>query len=281
MRTARGSAAFAFIALHTMFWCTPLYAMGLVRLLLPARGKVALNGLMARIIDGWVACNRGMVAALGVTRIDTEWRGEPLAPDGWYVVFSNHQSWTDIIVLQNTLLGRIPPLKFFTKKELIWAPLVGVAMWLLGFPYVRRYGREKLAANPELRDLDRQAVIRACDGFRERPTSVLSFLEGTRFTPAKHTAQESPYANLLRPHAGGLGYVLEGLADKSPTVVDVTIVYEGGPVGFWEFLCGDCPHVHFTAETRTAPDHDRETLRQWVGERWAEKDAALTAAGTS
>lgn len=275
MGHVRGVLAFGFIAVHTVFWCTPLYLMGVVRALLPARAKVWINGPMVRIIDGWVACNRGMVRALGITRIEAQWHGEALSRDRWYLVFANHQSWTDIIILQNTLLGRIPPLRFFTKRELIWAPLVGVAMWLLGFPYVRRYPREVLEANPELRGLDREAVVRACAGFRERPTSVLAFLEGTRFTAAKHEAQESPYRHLLRPRSGGFGYALDGLADKRPLAVDVTIVYEGEVPGFWEFLCGRCRSVRFVARTLAPPENERDAVMAWVEERWAAKDEEL------
>ena len=278
MGHARGILAFGFIALHTAFWCTPLYAMGVVRALLPGRAKVWINGPMVRIIDGWVACNRAMVRVLGITRIEAEWHGEPLARDGWYLVFANHQSWADIIVLQNTLLGRIPPLRFFTKQELIWAPLVGVAMWLLGFPYVRRHSRAALEANPALRGQDREAVVRACAGFRERPTSVLAFVEGTRFTAAKHAAQESRYRHLLNPRAGGFGYALDGLADKRPQAVDVTIVYDGEVPGFWDFLCGRCRRVRFVARTLLPPQNDRDAIATWIEERWAAKDAEL--AGT-
>ena len=267
--------AFAFIAVHTAIWCTPLYLMGVVRALLPGRAKVWINAPMVRIIDGWVAGNRVMVRVLGITEMEVEWHGEPLSREGWYLVFANHQSWTDIIILQNTLLGRIPPLRFFTKRELIWAPLVGVAMWLLGFPYVRRYPREVLAANPELRGLDREAVVRACAGFRERPTSVLAFLEGTRFTPAKHEAQESPYRHLLKPRSGGFGYALDGLADKRPMAVDVTIDYGGEVPGFWEFLCGRCRRVRFVARTLPPPDNDRDAIAAWIEERWAAKDEEL------
>ena len=278
MGHARGILAFGFIAVHTAFWCTPLYAMGVVRALLPGRAKVWINGPMVRIIDGWVACNRAMVRVLGITRIEAEWHGEPLARDGWYLVFANHQSWADIIVLQNTLLGRIPPLRFFTKQELIWAPLVGVAMWLLGFPYVRRHSRAALEANPALRGQDREAVVRACAGFRERPTSVLAFVEGTRFTAAKHAAQESRYRHLLNPRAGGFGYALDGLADKRPQAVDVTIVYDGEVPGFWDFLCGRCRRVRFVARTLPPPQNDRDAIATWIEERWAAKDAEL--AGT-
>ena len=284
METLRGGIAMAWIALHTAFWCVPLYVMGCVRLALPAsRIRVGIGGLMDRIIDGWVASNRLLVWALRLSDIEARFNGaEDLRRDGWYLVASNHQSWVDIIVLQNTLLGRIPPLKFFTKRELIWVPLVGVAMWFLGFPYVRRYGRERLERNPELAEHDRNATLKASQGFAERPTSVLSFLEGTRFTKAKHAAQRSPYRHLLRPKAGGLSYVATALDHRATALVDVTIHYHGGVPGFWDFLCGRCPRIDVAVDTLAVPESltrsssdAREILNRWADELWRAKDRRI------
>ncbi|GIR63531.1 MAG: hypothetical protein CM15mP68_1970 [Pseudomonadota bacterium] len=53
-----------------------------------------------------------------------------------------------ILLLQTFLLDEIPPLKFFTKSQLIWIPFVGIAMYVLGFPYVKRVSPEQIRANP-------------------------------------------------------------------------------------------------------------------------------------
>ena len=284
METLRGSLAMTWIALHTTFWCVPLYVMGCVRLAMPnGKVRIAIGSLMDRIIDGWVASNRLLVWALRLTVIDARFSdAERLKRDGWFLVVSNHQSWVDIIVLQNTLLGHIPPLKFFTKRELIWVPLAGVAMWFLGFPYVRRYGRERLAQNPELREHDRNATLKACRGFVERPTSVLSFLEGTRFTKAKHAAQESRYRHLLNPRPTGLSYVATALGDRATALVDVTIQYPDEVPGFWDFLCGRCRRIDVTVDTLAVPKaltltsgDAREALNQWASELWRAKDRRI------
>ena len=287
METLRGSIAMTWIALHTTFWCVPLYVMGCVRLAMPnGKVRVAIGSLMDRIIDGWVASNRLLMWALRLTTIDAHiTNAGDLRRDGWYLVVSNHQSWVDIIVLQNTLLGRIPPLKFFTNRELIWVPLAGAAMWFLGFPYVRRYGRERLAQNPELREHDRNATLKACRGFVERPTSVLSFLEGTRFTEAKHAAQASPYRHLLNPRAAGLSYVTTALGDLATGLVDVTIQYPNEVPGFWDFLCGRCRRIDVTVDTLAVPEaltqisgDKREVLNRWANDLWQAKDRRIAEA---
>jgi 1-acyl-sn-glycerol-3-phosphate acyltransferase len=203
------------------------------------------------------------------------------------MVVSNHQSWTDILVLQNTLFEHIPPLKFFTKRQLLWVPFLGQAMWLLDFPYVRRMSREKIASNPELLRLDREATAEACARIRRHPTSVLNFLEGTRFTAEKHDAQtEARFDRLLNPKSGGLSQVLAALNDKLYQVVDVTIDYPQGVPTFWEFMQGRCPQVDVDITCRDIPhairdaaddEARRRATAEWVEALWIEKDGRLTA----
>jgi len=232
---------------------------------------------MVRAMDGWVVCARWMVRVLGICRVHETERAEGLRRDAWYAVVSNHQTWADILVLVLALYGRIPQFKFFTKRELIWLPFLGLAMWLLEFPYVHRYSRERLEADPGLRERDREATLRACRVFRDRPTSVLIFLEGTRFTPAKRDAQNSPYQALLFPKTGGLGLVLENLDDLLDAVVDVTIRYPDDAPGFWDFCCGRCPHVDVAIRPLPLPSAEPEAMRDWVDQLWKDKDARLTA----
>ena len=280
----RGSLAFAFIALNTVLWCLPVYCLGIVRLLLPVLQRTALATTMFRCVDGWVACARWMAFSLGVVRLHTRVTEcaavPPLRSDGWYLVVCNHQSWADILVLVFALFGRIPQFKFVAKRQLLWVPFIGIALWLLDFPLVRRYSRERLLANPALRQRDRQAIRRACASFRERPTSVLNFAEGTRFTVAKRDAQASPYARLLKPKVGGLALVLEQLKDRLDGVVDVTIAYADTrstqPIPtFWQFLCGRCRTVRVEVRALPLPSGDSKALRDWIEGLWAEKDARL------
>jgi 1-acyl-sn-glycerol-3-phosphate acyltransferase len=208
---------------------------------------------------------------------------QALGRDRWYVVISNHQGWSDILVLQDTFLDRIPPLKFFVKQQLIWIPFLGVAMWLLGFPYVRRYSREATARDPSLRRHDLQSTQRASESFKYRPTSVLTFMEGTRFTEEKHRSQQSKYRHLLAPKTGGFGYVVAGLGKRIDRVLDVTIVYPDGAPTFWEFISGQCRRVRVEVDSRPAPKLDfesadtlspasRDALHGWVDDLWCRKD---------
>jgi 1-acyl-sn-glycerol-3-phosphate acyltransferase len=266
----------------------PIYLLAIPRALIPVpRVRAVIGAGMTRVIDAWVGGNRLLLRALSISRIHVATQlEEALARDRWYVVISNHQSWSDILVLQDTFLERIPPLKFFVKQQLIWIPLLGFAMWLLGFPYVRRYSREALAKDPSLRRHDQEATQRASEFFKERPTSVLNFMEGTRFTPAKHTYQQSKYRNLLMPKTGGFGYVVAALGPRIHQVLDVTIVYPNGAPSFWEFISGQCRDVRVEIASRPIPTelfevHEelpaavRDTLHTWIDMLWARKDQRI------
>lgn len=287
MKLLRGIAAMLCIAVDTILGCIPLYVLGLLRVVCPAPLRAALTRAMHGIVQCWVAGNRLMFRVLGVTTVNVRLPEGGLRADGWYLVVANHQSWADILILQNTLRGHIPILKFFTKRQLIWVPLIGVAMWFLGFPYVRRLPREQIEADPSLAALDREATLDACRGFRDHPTSVLAFLEGTRFTPAKHAAQAAPrYGHLLNPKLGGASYVITALSDRMDAVLDVTLIYPDGVPTFWALLQGECPRVDVIVERHPLPDAvraadtpeaAREALRPWVDELWRAKDRRLEA----
>ena len=115
---------------------------------------------------------------------------------GWYLVSSNHQSWVDILVLQRVFHGRIPFLKFFLKRELIWVPVIGLAWWALDFPFMQRGGGHGARRG------DLEATREACEKFKRIPTSVINFVEGTRFTPAKQRAAgRAPTATCSSPRS--------------------------------------------------------------------------------
>lgn len=272
--------------LNLLVWATPLYLVALVRLVLRVdAAQAALARAMVWIAQGWIGGN-GLI--LRLTQ-DIRWdvRGlEQLDQREWYLVLCNHQSWVDIVVLQAVFNRRIPFLKFFLKRELIRVPVLGLAWWALDFPFMQRHTKDYLAKHPEAKGADMAATRRACEHFRKNPTSVMNFVEGTRFTPEKHARLGSPHRHLLKPRAGGTAFVLGAMGDILHRVVDVTIVYPGGPVSFWQMACGQLEEVVVRATVRDIPawvkagDYasDREfrvRFQAWLGEMWRDKDALI------
>ena len=56
----RGALAALLLALNTLFWCTLLFALSLVKLVLPARAvRVRIDPWLNTIATLWIACNSG------------------------------------------------------------------------------------------------------------------------------------------------------------------------------------------------------------------------------
>jgi 1-acyl-sn-glycerol-3-phosphate acyltransferase len=285
MGWVKGILASIFLTVNTVGVCAVLFPLALIRPLLTKSAQSSLNRRLDWFNRSWTRNNRVMYEGLRLSKTTVLWpEADELSLDKWYLVICNHQSWTDIVMLQSYLGGVIPAVRFFTKQQLIWVPFIGVAMWLLGFPYVRRVTKEQLRANPELRNYDRDNTLKACVGFRNHPTSVLNFVEGTRFTREKHARQNGRYKHLLNPKIGGMGYVISGMEGSLHKVVDVTITYPQGVPEFWQFLCGKCPEINISMinydipqEILDAPDQreQRAALSAWVEQIWLAKDARI------
>lgn len=282
----RGFIASVLLGINTIFWCFLLYIPALLKLIPIPVWQKACTRLIILISEAWVTCNSGWMRLTQPTRWEVTGL-EGLKYEGWYLVISNHQSWVDIFALQHILTRRIPFLKFFIKKELIWVPVIGLAWWGLDFPFMTRSTPEQIAKNPALKGKDIEATRKACEKFRTTPVSVMNFIEGTRFTEGKHGRQNSPYANLLKPKLGGTGFVLSTMGDYLHTMLDVTLYYPDGRPGLWEFMCGkvkriqvDIEKVEIPAEFRGKdPDADefRLAFKSWMEARWQTKDQKLSA----
>ena len=164
--------------------------------------------------------------------------------------------------------------------------MLGLAWWALDFPFMQRYSKATLEQHPEWRGKDKQATRKACERFRHSPVSVMNFVEGTRFTPAKHASQESPFANLLRPRAGGGAFVLETMGDMLQSIIDVTIVYPQGQPTLIDLLanrvCAIRVHIRqlpipkeFISGDYENDAEFRARFQGWISGLWAEKDALI------
>jgi 1-acyl-sn-glycerol-3-phosphate acyltransferase len=270
---------------NTLFWAIPLYLVVLLKLLVRGGARDALSRAAAWVAQNWAMCN----LALSRMFMHIEWDVRihaTLKPDGQYLVCCNHQTWNDIFVLMSAFGRKAPFFKFFLKQELIWVPVLGLAWWGLDFPFMKRYSKEALEKNPALRGKDLETTRKACEKYRNQPVLILNFLEGTRYTPAKHDAQQSPYRHLLKPKSGGFAFALTALGERLNSLLDVTIVYPEGAGGFWDFLCGRMRKVVVEVrELRIAPefyhgDYEsdpafRARFQAWIGELWAQKDRRI------
>ena len=233
----RGVIASLLLALNTILLCSFLFCVALVKALPFALTQRLSLWLMNHTHEAWISNNKAWMQLVCRTRWHVQGL-EGLDYQHSYLVTSNHQSWVDIMVLQYVLNRRIRPLKFFLKQELIWVPVIGLAWWALGFPFMKRYSKAYLEKHPEKKGKDLETTRKTCAKFRNNPVGIFNFVEGTRFTDAKHAQQQSPFRYLLKPKAGGIAFVLDAMGEQLQSIIDVTIHYPAGRPGFWDLLCG-------------------------------------------
>ena len=282
LRSVRGSFSLILYFLNTVFWCVPLFVLVAAKAVVPLESWMRrCSRMLNAIAENWIWVNNQNQKLIGNTRWDV--RGvETLKRSEWYLVLANHQSWVDILVLQRIFHRKIPFLKFFIKKELLWLPILGQAWWAMDFPFVKRYTKSYLQKKPHLKGKDIEITRKACEKFKKIPVSIMNFVEGTRFTNEKHRRQQSPYDHLLRPKAGGIASVLDSMGQQIHRVLDVTIVYPDGVSSFWALLCGEIRKIN--VQVRSLPvspellgdyandGHFRAGLQRWLNNIWAEKN---------
>ena len=288
LRNLRGVFIFSLLTLNTIFWVTPLLVLAVFKLILPIDAlRFGLTRILMAIAENWISVNRFLLAGAGSMRWSLPETAE-LKDDGWYLVLSNHQTWVDIVVLQSVFNRRIPLLKFFIKQELVWFPLLGFAWWALDMPFMKRYSPSYLAKHPEKKGKDLEATRAACEKFRHVPTSVINFVEGTRFSAEKRDARESPYRHLLKPRAGGVAVAMSSMGELFDAVLDVTIIYPDGPPKFWEMCCLETVHAEidvvsidlepWLSEGDYQGDREyRREIHRWLSGVWQSKDERMEA----
>ena len=287
----RGSLSLSLYILNTVFWCIPLFVLVAVKAAVPLESwKRKCSRMLNTIAENWIWVNNQNQKLVGNTRWDVQGI-ESLERSEWYLVLANHQSWVDIVVLQRIFHRKIPFLKFFIKKELLWLPILGQAWWAMDFPFVKRYTKRHLQKKPHLKGKDLEITRQACKKFKKIPLSIMNFVEGTRFTNEKHRRQQSPYAHLLKPKAGGIAFVLGSMGEQIHRVLDVTIVYPDGITNFWALLCGKIRKIKVRVRSLpvsaellgdyTNDGHFRAGLQLWLNNIWTEKNRYIEEMMTS
>ena len=267
----------------------PLWIMGAAKV---ATGSQIADDQVIRITNRWIGSNNKMIDKM---LVDKDWRislPEDVHSKGKYLLVSNHQSWVDTSIVQYISEKRLPLTRFFTKFELIFIPVVGQAFYFLDFPMMRRHSKEAIAKNPALKGKDIEEAKRACSLLKNKPFTLLNYLEGTRFTPIKHDKQNSPYDHLLKPRAGGLALAIQALGSEIDGILDMTIVYPDGIPTYSDLWKGnvkrlgvdvryiDMPKALFTSVEQGGYENDeaiKAELFNWLADIWQQKDQRMSA----
>lgn len=274
------------VALNSAFCSLVICIIALFKFLLPSTALKAKGTEMAnKMMWLWATINALILALFNRIEWDIE-GGEELKKNGWYLMISNHLSWTDIVVLCCVFKDRIPMPKFFLKQQLLYVPFIGMACWALDMPFMRRYSREYLIRHPEMRGKDLATTRRSCEKFKYSPTTVVNYVEGTRFTAEKQRKSKAGYDYLLQPKTGGIAYTLAAMGDQFDNIIDVTLAYpENRGKPFRDMLMGRMTKVVvrinvLPVDEKVRGDYFKDKpfkrqFQQWLGNVWQEKDQVL------
>lgn len=287
-RILQGMMALFWLAAMTLLLSLMILVIYIISLVMPYTIRVKLMQFLSKSPFYWVILNKPVLYKLNAK----DWvKAYPkhLDSKGIYLVMTNHQSWADIIILLSVFYQKIAPLKFFMKQELAWQlPIIGLACKAIGFPMLSRHTKDAIKKNPKLKNKDRESTIQACASVKKYPSSLIIFPEGSRFTKQKKSKQESPFQHLLKPKAGGVTMIINGLKDDLKGILDVTIDFgqNNTKVSFWNFLTGVFPSLKVTIEympvhenLQSNDEEDKEyrkVIHDWLSERWHMKDQHLS-----
>ena len=276
------------IAANSFGGSIPLWLMGVGKII---TGAPIADKTVIKITNHWISSNNALIDNM-LPRKD--WRislPDDVNTEGKYLLISNHQSWVDTSIVQYISEKRLPLTRFFTKFELIYIPIVGQAFYFLDFPMMRRHSKEAVAKNPALKGQDIEEAKRACALLKGKPFTLLNYLEGTRFTQAKHEQQKSPYTHLLKPRAGGLSLAINALGSEIDGLLDMTIVYPDGVPTYSDLWKGnikrlgvdvrylDIPAELFAGIKRGGYENDEQVKAQmfaWIEQVWRDKDQRIS-----
>ncbi len=217
------------IICNTIVIATPIMLLALIRLVLPLNSvKIGIDRLNQILYDLWV---HGNSLTLALTN-KIEWRISGDTPDELRrscIIISNHLSCTDIVLVCQFYRGRIPFTKYFLKHSLLYIPFIGQACLALGMPFMRRYSKQELIKNPALLQKDIQTTKTACRRLSFPPSSLVNFVEGTRFTPEKAALAKSPYQHLMPPKPAALAVTLGEIGPQLQCILNTTLLYPDNP----------------------------------------------------
>lgn len=146
---------------NTLFY-TAMLVMGIIGLPFVAWSRAATYWWMKQFV------HLSLWMLRVICKIETEVRGP--VPDGQVVVAAKHQSFLDILILFLAL----PRARFVMKRELRWAPVLGLYAWRIGSIPVNRGQKGKAM---------RGMIAKAEAENRHTPAQTVIYPQGSRIAP--------------------------------------------------------------------------------------------------
>jgi 1-acyl-sn-glycerol-3-phosphate acyltransferase len=215
-----------------------------------------------------------------------EWQitgSEGLNKKSWYLIIANHQSWLDIFVLTHFARTRIPEPKFFLKESLKKVPFVGMACWALDMPFMKRYSQSFIEKYPHLKGKDIETTKKSCQQYKHTPTTIINFVEGTRFTKEK---KQDDFNYILPPKAGGIAFTLAAMGNQFDKILNITLIYPDNTGHVMkDMFSGNLRRIVVNVEQIKISEDVignyytdskfKSSFQQWINEQWKNKDQLI------
>ncbi|MGV2987617.1 acyltransferase [Vibrio sp. E150_011] len=274
------------VILNTAITAVVVSTLSIIKLILPLHlVQKTMTSLANKQMWVWATVNLWLLNLNN----NIDWQiegGEELSQEQWYMLLSNHLSWTDIVIISSVMKDKMPMCKFLLKQSLLYVPFVGLACWGLDMPFMKRHSQSYLVKHPERRNDDFNAIQKACEKFQHVPTTMISFVEGTRYSVDKVQSGKTPYRHLLKPKTGGVAFTLNAMNQLLDGVVDITLAYpENRENPFEDLLKGRLTKVVVKIEVYPMDENlngdyfkDKAFKRRfhhWLNALWKRKDDTL------
>lgn len=196
------------------------------------------------------------------------------------LVDCNHQNIADIPVLMVLAWakGRLGDMKYFMKDILKYVPGPGWGMLFLDGIFVKRnWASDEAHINHIFGKFKKHNI----------PIWLVSFLEGTRITPAKllksqeymKSKGQTPTEWVMAPRTKGFVASAKALREQLDAVYNITLFYPEGIPSLWQLISGEVDRVVMYVKRTPIAELPKEdaAIEQWVTERYLEKDRFLAA----
>ena len=258
----------------------PVLFFSLIKIIVPIKSvRYHCTTVVQGLASFWVSFAIMITELFSPTEIEFEQNAE-LSKQGSYLVISNHKSWLDTLILMLAFHKKIPFPKFFMKFQMFFVPLIGMVCWALEFPAMKRYSKDYISKHPEKKGKDIEMTEKYCRNLSNRATTIVNFVEGTRYT--KEKAEDSQYSHLLNPKAGGIAVILKSLSDKMTGVLNTTIVYDNPNQTLWDFMIRKTKKIKVKVDFIPIADvplgdyfncpKDKQAFQEWLNGLWINKD---------
>ncbi|API85976.1 acyltransferase [Francisella uliginis] len=262
----------------------PVFFFSLIKLLVPVKGiRYFCTSAVEYCVSVWVSYAILITKLFSPTEIEFE-QNANLDRNSSYLIICNHKSWLDTFILMLAFHKKIAFPKFFMKVQVFFIPVLGLIAWALEFPAMKRYSKEYLAANPEKKGEDLNKTFKYCKGLSLRPTTIVNFVEGTRFSLEK--VKNSNYKNLLNPKAGGIAVILKSLSDRMVGILNTTIVYDDPEQTLWDFMVRKTKRIKVKVDfipISEVPlgdyfnnEKDKKSFQNWLNDIWQKNDEYIS-----